>query len=100
MKDDDGSLQGKRGKRAAPRGRGKAATPSKRGRKSDNSSVHRMLMSKDDNDDDDDEDIAKRLNKSQPRVCDLNLTLMSYEYINVIFFPEEFNVSNGLKMSF
>lgn len=57
-------------------------------------------MSKDDNDDDDDEDIAKRLNKSQPRVCDLNLTLMSYEYINVIFFPKEFNVSNGLKMSF
>ncbi|KAJ0047190.1 hypothetical protein Pint_04423 [Pistacia integerrima] len=67
--DDDGSLQGKGRKRAAPRGRGKGATTSKRGRKSDNSSIHRMLMSKDDDDDDDDdEDIAKRLNKSQPRV--------------------------------
>lgn len=52
-------------KRAAPRGRGRgSASTSKRGRKSDNSSVQRLLMSKDDDDDDDDE-MPKRINKSQ-----------------------------------
>ncbi|KAK9269023.1 hypothetical protein L1049_000791 [Liquidambar formosana] len=65
--ENDDSLQGKGRKRAAPRGRGRGSTSSsKRGRKSDNSSIHKMLMSKDDEDDDD--DMAKRLNKSQPRV--------------------------------
>ncbi|KDP38948.1 hypothetical protein JCGZ_00705 [Jatropha curcas] len=67
--DDGGSIQGKGRKRGASRGRGKAAAPSKRGRKSDNSTIQRMLMGKDDDDDDDDDDVAKRLNKSQPRVA-------------------------------
>ncbi|XP_062170234.1 double-strand break repair protein MRE11 [Alnus glutinosa] len=66
--ENDASLQGKGRKRAAPRGRGRGSTQSsKRGRKSDNSTIHRMLGKKDD-DDDDDDDVAKRLNKSQPRV--------------------------------
>ncbi|XP_059441573.1 double-strand break repair protein MRE11 isoform X3 [Corylus avellana] len=65
--ENDGSLQGKGRKRAAPRGRGRGSTQSsKRGRKSDNSTINRMLGNKDD--DDDDDDVAKRLNKSQPRV--------------------------------
>lgn len=56
-------------KRAAPRGRGRGATQSsKRGRKSENSSIHRMLMNNDDDDDDDDDNPQKRLNTSQPRV--------------------------------
>ncbi|MED6136860.1 meiotic recombination [Stylosanthes scabra] len=56
-------------KRAAPRGRGRGSTQSsKRGRKSDNSTIHRMLMNNDDDDDDDDDDARKRINKSQPRV--------------------------------
>lgn len=68
FKENDASLQGKGRKRAAPRGRGRGSTQSsKRGRKSDNSTIHRMLGKKDD-DDDDDDDVAKRLNKSQPRV--------------------------------
>ena len=65
--ENDASLQGKGRKRAAPRGRGRGSTQSsKRGRKSDNTTIQRMLMSKDD--DDDDDDAVKRLNKSQPRV--------------------------------
>lgn len=68
FKDDDKSIQGKRRKRATPRGRGRGATPSKRGRKADNPAIQRMLMGKDDDDDDDDDNVAKRLNKSQPRV--------------------------------
>ncbi|KAJ4726225.1 Double-strand break repair protein [Melia azedarach] len=63
---DDESHPGKGNKRAAPKGRGRGGTPSKRGRKSDNSSLQRMLMNKDD--DDDDEDAPKRNSKSQPRV--------------------------------
>uniref|UniRef100_A0A7N2M8M2 Double-strand break repair protein n=1 Tax=Quercus lobata TaxID=97700 RepID=A0A7N2M8M2_QUELO len=64
---DAASIQGKGRKRAAPRGRGRgSAQSSKRGRKSDNTTIQRMLMSKDD--DDDDDDAVKRLNKSQPRV--------------------------------
>ncbi|XVE80228.1 hypothetical protein DITRI_Ditri14bG0122900 [Diplodiscus trichospermus] len=61
--------QGKGRKRAAPRGRGRGST-SKRGRKSNNSSVHKLFMNKldDDDDDDDAEEIARRFNKSQPRV--------------------------------
>lgn len=67
--DNDASLQGKGRKRATPSGRGRGSKQSsKRGRKSDNSTVHRMLMSKDDDDDDDDDNMAKKLNKSQPRV--------------------------------
>ncbi|WCJ32108.1 Double-strand break repair protein MRE11 [Euphorbia peplus] len=65
--DDGGSLQGKGRKRAAPRGRGRGATPSKRGKKTDNSTVQRLLMRNDD-DDDDDDDAPKRLSKSQTRV--------------------------------
>lgn len=68
--ENDASLQGKGRKRAAPRGRGRgrgSTQSSKRGRKSDNTTTHRMLMSKDD-DNDDDDDVAKRFNKSQPRV--------------------------------
>ncbi|KAF4384304.1 hypothetical protein F8388_004537, partial [Cannabis sativa] len=38
-----------------------------RGKKSENSALHRMLMSKDD-DDDDEDNVAKRFNKSQPRI--------------------------------
>uniref|UniRef100_A0A5B7B710 Double-strand break repair protein n=1 Tax=Davidia involucrata TaxID=16924 RepID=A0A5B7B710_DAVIN len=72
--DNDESLQAKGRKRAAPRGRGRGSTlSSKRGRKSDNSSssIQKMLMNKDEEDDDDDgdnNDMAKRINKSQPRV--------------------------------
>ncbi|ESW21624.1 hypothetical protein PHAVU_005G085700 [Phaseolus vulgaris] len=55
--------------RAASRGRGRGSTQSsKRGRKSDNSSIHRMIMNNDDDDDDDNDDIRRRLNNSQPRV--------------------------------
>ncbi|KAF4347740.1 hypothetical protein G4B88_015381, partial [Cannabis sativa] len=61
-------VQGKGRKRAAPRGRGRGSSQSsKRGKKSENSALHRMLMSKDD-DDDDEDNVAKRFNKSQPRV--------------------------------
>ena len=67
QENDAASIQGKGRKRAAPRGRGRgSAQSSKRGRKSDNTTIQRMLMSKDD--DDDDDDAVKRLNKSQPRV--------------------------------
>jgi double-strand break repair protein MRE11 len=67
LKENDASLQGKGRKRGASRGRGRGSTQSsKRGRKSDNSTINRMLGNKDD--DDDDDDVAKRLNKSQPRV--------------------------------
>ncbi|XVE50398.1 hypothetical protein DITRI_Ditri01bG0159500 [Diplodiscus trichospermus] len=67
--ENDGNVIGKRRKRAAPRGRGRGST-SKQERKSDNSLVHKMFMSKHDDDDDDDdaEEIARRFNKSQPRV--------------------------------
>ncbi|TXG67154.1 hypothetical protein EZV62_008429 [Acer yangbiense] len=65
--DDNETLKGKGHKRSAPKGKGRGATSSKRGRISDNSSIHRMLMDQDD-DDDDDEDIAKRLNKTRPRI--------------------------------
>lgn len=71
LKENDESVKGKGCKRAAPRGRGRGSTQSsKRGRASDNSTVHRMLMSKDDDDDDDDDDdgAAKRPTKPQPRV--------------------------------
>ncbi|KAF1866955.1 hypothetical protein Lal_00018341 [Lupinus albus] len=55
-------------KRAASKGRGRGSThASKRGRKSENSSIHRMLMNNDDDDDDDDDNVRKRLNKPQPR---------------------------------
>uniref|UniRef100_A0A2P2KTL0 Double-strand break repair protein n=3 Tax=Rhizophora mucronata TaxID=61149 RepID=A0A2P2KTL0_RHIMU len=64
---DNESVQSKGRKRVPPRGRGRGAAPTKRGRKSDNSAIQRMLMSKDDEDDDDD-DVTKRLQKSQPRV--------------------------------
>ncbi|KAM6580324.1 hypothetical protein CsatA_004098 [Cannabis sativa] len=61
-------VQGKGRKRAAPRGRGRGSSQSsKRGKKSEHSALHRMLMSKDD-DDDDEDNVAKRFNKSQPRV--------------------------------
>ncbi|KAJ9182822.1 hypothetical protein P3X46_006772 [Hevea brasiliensis] len=63
--DDGKSVRGKGRKRAAPGGRGRGATTTKRGKKLDNSAIQRMHMWKDD---DDDEDLAKRLNKSQPRV--------------------------------
>jgi len=67
-------------KRAAPRGRGRGSTQSsKRGRKSDNSSIHRMLMN---DDDDDDEDIMKRLNKSQPRVCISHFPFKTFVWID------------------
>ena len=68
LKENDEIVQGS--KRAAPRGRGRGST-SKLGRKSDNSSVHKVFMNKHDDDDDDDaEEIARRFNKSQPRVSD------------------------------
>lgn len=67
QENDAASIPGKGRKRAAPRGRGRgSAQSSKRGRKSDNTTIQRMLMSKDD--DDDDDDVVKRLNKPQPRV--------------------------------
>ncbi|XP_030550995.1 double-strand break repair protein MRE11 [Rhodamnia argentea] len=63
----DENLQGKGRKRAAPRGRGRGTgASSKRGRKTDNSSINRMLSSN--NDDDDEDDVGKRPNKSQTRV--------------------------------
>lgn len=62
---DDEGPQGKSRKRAAPRGRGRGSTH-KRGRQSGSSSLHRMLMGKDDEDDDD--DVPNRFNKSQPKV--------------------------------
>ncbi|XP_057981242.1 double-strand break repair protein MRE11 isoform X2 [Malania oleifera] len=66
--ENDENPQGVGRKRAAPRGRGRGSvSSSKRGRKSENSSIQRLLMSKDDEDDDED-DMRKRLNKSQPRV--------------------------------
>ncbi|CAA0837870.1 Double-strand break repair protein MRE11 [Striga hermonthica] len=70
--DDDGTLQGKGKKRAAPsrgRGRGRGTTTTvKRGRKSDNSSSSslRRLLGNDDDDDDDDDDMGRK--KSQPRM--------------------------------
>ncbi|XP_031405598.1 double-strand break repair protein MRE11 [Punica granatum] len=66
----DETPRGKGCKRAAPRGRGRGrgtTASSKRGRKSDNSSVHRLLMTHDDDDDDEDGG-TKKLNKSQTRV--------------------------------
>ncbi|KAG6637416.1 double-strand break repair protein MRE11 [Carya illinoinensis] len=68
--ENDASVRGKGRKRAAPRGRGGGSKQSsKRGRKTDNSTIHKMFMSKDDDDEEDDDDsMAKRLNKSQPRV--------------------------------
>ncbi|PKI65638.1 hypothetical protein CRG98_013933 [Punica granatum] len=66
----DETPRGKGRKRAAPRGRGRGrgtTASSKRGRKSDNSSVHRLLMTHDDDDDDEDGG-TKKLNKSQTRV--------------------------------
>ncbi|XWS52000.1 hypothetical protein CRYUN_Cryun11dG0030100 [Craigia yunnanensis] len=65
--ENDEIVQGKGRKRAAPRGRGRGST-SKRGRKSDNSAVHKLFMNKHDDDDEDAEEIARRFNKSQPRV--------------------------------
>ncbi|GMJ10227.1 ARABIDOPSIS MEIOTIC RECOMBINATION 11, MEIOTIC RECOMBINATION 11 [Hibiscus trionum] len=67
--ENDGIVQSKGRKRAAPRGRGRGST-SKRGRKSDDSSVHKMFMNKHDDDDDDDdaEEIARRFNKPPPLV--------------------------------
>ncbi|KAL5548020.1 hypothetical protein UlMin_003251 [Ulmus minor] len=66
--ENDEIVLGKGRKRAAPRGRGRGSSQtSKRGRKSENSALQRMLMSKDD-DDEDDEDVPKRLNKPQSRV--------------------------------
>ncbi|GAB4849557.1 meiotic recombination [Ancistrocladus abbreviatus] len=63
---EDERLQGKGRKRGAHRGRGRgSAGASKRGRKSENLSIHRMVMSKED---DDDDDIPNRFNKSQPKV--------------------------------
>ncbi|GMH24308.1 hypothetical protein Nepgr_026151 [Nepenthes gracilis] len=68
----DDILKGKGRKREAQRGRGEgrgAATSSKRGRKSENSSIHRMFMGIGGNDDDDDDDeVPKKFNKSQPKV--------------------------------
>lgn len=69
LKENDEIVQGKGRKRAAPRGRGRGST-SKRGRKSDNSSLHKVFLNKLDDDDDDADDIAKRFNMSQPRVSD------------------------------
>lgn len=64
----DENLHGKGRKRAAPRGRGRGTgASSKRGRKTDNSSIHKLLLSNNDNDDDED-DVGKRPNKSQTRV--------------------------------
>ncbi|KAF8023984.1 hypothetical protein BT93_F1246 [Corymbia citriodora subsp. variegata] len=64
----DENLQGKGRKRAAPRGRGRGTgASSKRGRKTDSSSIHRLLLSNND-DDDDEDDVGKRPNKSQTRV--------------------------------
>lgn len=70
--ENDEITKGRGRKRAAPRGRGRGTT-SKRGKKSDNSSVHSVFMNKldDDDNDDDAEEIARRFNKPQPRVCDL-----------------------------
>lgn len=63
------TFQEKGRKRTAPRGRGRGSTSAKRGRKSDVSSIHSMLVNKDnDDDDDDDDDMTKRLRKAQPRV--------------------------------
>lgn len=67
MKEDDASLLSKGSKRPVPKGKGRGATPSKRGRKSDNSSLQRLLMNRDD-DDDDEEDATNRYNKPQTRV--------------------------------
>ncbi|KAI3441568.1 Mre11_DNA_bind domain-containing protein [Psidium guajava] len=66
----DENIQGKGRKRAAPRGRGRGTgASSKRGRKTDNSSINRMLLSNnDDDDEDDDDDVGKRPNKLQTRV--------------------------------
>lgn len=75
LKENDENLQGKGRKRAAPRGRGRGATTSsKRGRKSDTTSIQRMLMNKDD-DDEEEDDMSKKLNKPQPRVSDIHLRL-------------------------
>ncbi|KAK3436637.1 hypothetical protein EUGRSUZ_C01186 [Eucalyptus grandis] len=64
----DENLHRKGRKRAAPRGRGRGTgASSKRGRKIDNSSIHKLLLSNNDNDDDED-DVGKRPNKSQTRV--------------------------------
>ncbi|KAI4388321.1 hypothetical protein MLD38_000659 [Melastoma candidum] len=60
--------KGRGRKRAAPRGRGRgAATSSKRGRKTDTSTIQRMILSNNDDDDDEEEAARKSIN-SQPRV--------------------------------
>ncbi|XP_074290630.1 double-strand break repair protein MRE11-like isoform X2 [Silene latifolia] len=66
---DDGRVESKSRKRAAPRGRGRGSTqPSKRGRKSEISSLQRMVLGNDDDDDDDYDDMSSRLKKSQAKV--------------------------------
>lgn len=72
IKEEDENTKGKGRKRQATtkRGRGRGSGSSKRGRKNESSSsLHRLLSSKDDDVDEDDEDIEKKLNRSQPRVC-------------------------------
>lgn len=81
MKENDEIGQGKGRKRAVPRGRGRGST-SKRGRKSDNSSVHKVFMNKPDDDEDDAEEIARRFNKSQPRVSDYS----PFPYFSCVIF--------------
>lgn len=68
VKENEGDLPGR--KRAASKGRarGESNQVSKRGRKSDNSSIHKMFMNKEDDDDDDEDNVRKKLNKL-PRVC-------------------------------
>ncbi|XP_074302214.1 double-strand break repair protein MRE11-like isoform X2 [Silene latifolia] len=66
---DDGRVESKSRKRAAPRGRGRGSTQlSKRGRKSETSSLQTMVLGNDDDDDDDYDDMSSRLKKSQAKV--------------------------------
>lgn len=88
-KENERELPGQ--KRAASKGRGRGSNQaSKRGRKSDNSSIHRMLMNNDDDDDDDDDNVRKRLNKSQPRVCVFIGFLTSYSRLYITMTIQNF----------
>ncbi|XP_054789530.1 double-strand break repair protein MRE11-like [Prosopis cineraria] len=65
--ENEGEIPGR--KRAASKGRARGSNrASKRGRKSDNSSIHKMFMNNDDDDDDDDEDNVRKKLSNLPRV--------------------------------
>ncbi|EHA8590747.1 putative Double-strand break repair protein MRE11 [Cocos nucifera] len=71
VQEPEETFQEKGRKRAAPRGRGRGSTSSaKRGRKSDVSSIHTLLMNKE-NDDDNDDNMSNIFKKAKPWVSEV-----------------------------